>query len=215
MKRIPIVILITALIIGVFLLFDTCSNTPKPLKPDITLVDVASERVEKIDNHFKEIIIMMKAQSDSIEKELRKAQHQLIATKIKLQQSKVKLIHLTEKDTSGLTLEQQLRDCDTLRIEINDYVFWVDSTQQHYESTIKQLHNLVAVKDSELVICHVSYVNLKSITDENLNRERQLTHDLETAYKQQRKTQTQNKLLLGGFLILTGITTTFFINSKK
>lgn len=215
MKKVPIVILITAVIIGIFLLFDTCSTTPKPLKPDIALVDLASERVEKIDTHFNEVINKMKTKSDSIERELIKAQHQLIATKIKLQQSKVKLIHLTEKDTSGLTLEQKLKDCDTLRIEINDYVVWVDSTQKHYESAIKQLHNLVALKDSELVICHGSYVNLKSITDENLNRERQLTHDLETAYKQQRKKQTQNKLLLGGFLILTGISTTFFINSKK
>jgi hypothetical protein len=215
MKRIPIVILITALCIGLFLLFDTCSNNSKPLKPDKEIVVNAKNKVVEIDNHYQEAIAQMKAQTDSLTEKLSKAQQQLIATKIKLQQSKVKVIDLVEKDTSSLSIEQKLRDCDTLKFEIRDYVVRVDSTQLNYETTIKQLHQLVAIKDSELVICHVSYVNLRDITNENLNRERQLTHDLETAYKQQRRKQTQSKVLVAGFLILSGITATLFINSKK
>jgi hypothetical protein len=215
MKRIPIVILITALVIGAFLLFDTCSNTAKPLKPDITLVNVASENVEKIDNHYQEAITLMKVYSDSLQRELGKAQKQLIATKVKLQQSKFRVVTLVEKDTSQLSSEQKLKDCDSLKVEVSDYVLWVDSTQQGYETTIRQLTNIVAVKDSELVICQVSYVNLKKITDDNLNRERQLSHDLEVAYKLQRSKNIQNKVLAAGFLVLSGITATLFINSKK
>lgn len=215
MKRIPIVILITALCISIFLCVDKCSSNKEPQIPDIEAVNVATEKAENIDTHFKATVMNLQLKTDSIQKALSNAQHQLIATKIKLQTANKRLFVLTQFDTSNVSKEQQLRDCDSLKVNVKEYVVWVDSTQQRYEDVIDNLKKLTAVKDSELVICHVLYVNLKAISDENLNRERQLTLDLETAYKQQRKKQTQNKALMAGFLILTGITTTFFINSKK
>lgn len=150
-----------------------------------------------------------------MERALNKTQKQLIATKIKLEQSKFDLVKLLEKDTSGLSVEQKLDDCDSLKEEVSDYVFWVDSTQSDYETTIKQLNNIVAVKDSEIVVCQISYTQLKSISDDNLQRERKLTEDLETAYKQQRKNRIQNKFLAAGFLILTGVTTSLLIKSRQ
>ena len=91
----------------------------------------------------------------------------------------------------------------------------VDTTQSNYEKNITQLNNLLAVKDSQIVVCAASYSQLKNITDENLQREQKLTEDLNTAYKQQRKNRIQNKFLAAGFLILSGITTTLLINSRK
>lgn len=215
MKKVPIVILITALCIGLFLLFSTCSNDPQHLKPDKEQAQSAEKEVILVDNHYREVFTLLKLHSDSLEKVLNKTQKQLIATKIKLEQSKFNVVSLVEKDTFGLSVLQKLNDCDSLKEEVSDYVVLVDSTQCNYETTIKQLTNIVAVKDSEIVVCQISYTRLKSITDDNLQRERKLTEDLETAYKQQRKKQIQNKVLAAGFLILSGLTTSLLIQSRQ
>lgn len=215
MKRIPIVILITALCIGAFLFFDTCSTNPQQLKPDKQQVEKAQEQLTVNDVHYQKAISIMKTHSDSLQKELNLAQRQLIAVKLKLQQAKFDVVKLVEKDTSGLSVEQKLNDCDSLKDEVLDYVFLVDSTQQDYDKSIVRLNNLLAIKDSQIVICNTSYNDLKSIADENLQRQRKLTEDMEISYKQQRKKQIQNKVLAAGFLILSGITTTLLIKSGQ
>lgn len=215
MKKVPIVILITALCIGLFLLFSTCSNDPQHLKPDKEQVQSAEHEANLVEEYYQNAFIHLKVHSDSLEKELGKTQRQLIATKIKLEQSKFDVVKLLEKDTTGLSVQQKLNDCDSLKEEVSDYVFWVDSTQCDYETTIEQLSNIVAVKDSEIVVCQISYTSLKSISDDNLQRERKLTEDLQTAYKQQRKKQIQNKVLAVGFLILSGVTTSLLIHSRQ
>jgi hypothetical protein len=215
MKKVPIVILITALCIGLFLLFNTCSDDPQHLKPDKEQIQIAEHEASLVEEYYQNAFINLKGQSDSLESVLNKTQKQLIATKIKLEQSKFNVVSLFEKDTSGLSVQQKLNDCDSLKEEVSEYVFWVDSTQSDYETTITQLHNIVAVKDSEIVVCQISYTQLKSISDDNLQRERKLTEDLETAYKQQRKKQIQNKVLAVGFLILSGVTTSLLIQSRQ
>lgn len=214
MKRIPIVIFLTALIIGIFLLFDKCS-TDQTLKPDKTQVIQSEKQVSAVDNHYQKAIASLQKRSDSLENELKQTQYKLKVAKLKLEQSKFDVVKLMKKDTSGLSTEQKLNDCDSLKEEVSDYVVWVDSTQANYESNITQLNNLLAVKDSQIVISSAAYSQLKNIADENLLREQKLTQDLNTAYKQQRKNRIQNKFLAAGFLILSGITTTFLINARK
>jgi hypothetical protein len=215
MKKVPIVILITALCIGLFLLFSTCSNDTEHLKPDKEQIQSAEHEADLVEEYYQNAFINLKVHSDSLERVLNKTQKQLIATKIKLEQSKFNVVSLIEKDTAGVSVEQQMNDCDSLKEEVLDYVFWVDSTQCDYETTITQLHNIVAIKDSEIVLCQISYTQLKSISDDNLQRERKLTEDLETAYKQQRKNRIQNKVLAVGFLILSGVTTSLLIQSPQ
>lgn len=215
MKKVPIVILITALCIGLFLLFSTCSNDTEHLKPDKEQIQNAEHEANLVEKYYQNAFINLKVHSDSLERVLNKTQRQLIATKIKLEQSKFNVVSLVERDTSGLSVQQKLNDCDSLKEEVSDYVVWVDSTQNGYEAEIRQLTNIVAVKDSEIVVCQISYTQLKSISDDNLQRERKLKEDLETAYKQQRKNRIQNKFLAAGFLILSGITTSLIIQSRQ
>ncbi len=215
MKKVPIVILITALCIGLFLLFSTCSNDKEHLKPDREQIKSSEHEANLVEEYYQNAFINLTAHADSLEKLLNKTQKQLIATKIKLEQSKFDVVSLVEKDTSGLSVQQKLIDCDSLKEEVSDYVIWVDSTQSGYETTIKELNNIVAVKDSEIVVCQISYAQLKSINDDNSQRERKLTEDLKIAYKQQRTSRIQNKFLAAGFLILSGVTTSLIIQSRQ
>lgn len=214
MKRVPLVILFTALITGLFLSLSTC-NTGEKVKPDKTEMIKASEKAESIDANYKDAFESLKTHSDSLQKELSFTQSKLKTTKFKLNQSQIALVALAEKKSDTLSFEQLLNDCDSLKQQTLAYVAWVDSTQSIYDSNISQLENLVATKDSQVVICQASYLQIKGLLDENLERERKLSEDLNTAYKSQRRKVLQNKLLAGGMLILSGIATTLYINANK
>lgn len=150
-----------------------------------------------------------------MEGELKQTQYKLKVAKLKLEQSKFDVVTLAKKDTGGESEVQKLSDCDSLKAQVLAFANLVDSTQTDYEKDISKLNNLLAIKDSQIVVCDSSYSMLKNIADENLQREQKLTEDLNTAYKQQRKNRIQNKFLAAGFLILSGLTTTLLINSRK
>lgn len=215
MTRIPLVILITAFIIGAFLFLGTCNTSPPTVKPNKEKVAEAEKKVSVIDKNYKTENALLKSSSDSLQKELIQTKESLKLTKVKLQKSQSTLIALAQKDTAGRSIVQKQDDCESLKQKAVLFSAIVDSAKAEYECSISQFENLVAIKDSEIVICSSSYSALKSLMDQNLDRERQLTQDLQTAYKVQRRKIIQNKILAGGFLILSGITTTLFINSTK
>lgn len=214
MKRVPLVILFTALITGLFLSLSTC-NTGEKVKPDKSEIIKAEVKVDSIDNTYNKAFEKLQTHSDSLQKELSATQSKLKVAKFKLNQSQIALVALAEKKSDTLNVEQLLNDCDSLKQQTLAYVAWVDSTQIIYESNISQLENLVATKDSQVVICRASYLQIKGLLDENLERERKLSDDLDIAYKSQRRKVLQNKLLAGGMLILSGIATTLYINANK
>ena len=214
MKRVPLVILFTALITGLFLSLSTC-NTGEKVKPDKTEINKTEVKAESIDNSYNVAVEKLKTHSDSLQKELSFTQSKLKATKLKLSQSQTALVTLTEKKSDTLSFEQLLNDCDSLKQQTLLYITWVDSIQTIYDTNIVQLQEMVAIKDSQVVVCNSSYAKLKGVLDENLERERKLTEDLNTAYKSQRRKVLQNKLLAGGMLILSGIATTLYINANK
>lgn len=214
MKRVPLVILFTALITGLFLSLSTC-NTDKKVKPDKTQVAKAEVQLNSTDKAYKVAFEKLKVHSDSLQKELSQTQSKLRVAKFKLNQSQISLVALAEKKSDTLNLGQLLNDCDSLKQQSLEYVALVDSTQSYYDTSVSQLKEMVATKDSQIVVCTASYSQLKGLLDENLERERKLTEDLNTAYKSQRRKVLQNKLLAGGMLLLSGIATTLYINANK
>lgn len=210
MKRVPIVIFLTALITGLFLCLTTC-QPPSVKKPDKTIVKAAKKEISVLNKNYQKEKALLEFHADSLQKELDQATKKLGITKRKLEQSQSKLLALAH-DTSNLSSERQ-ENCDSLREEVIQYTALVDSAQSQYESKLTGLQEMVATKESETYICNLAYDSLRSISEQNLERERQLTKDLQTAFKVQRRKTIQNKLLAGGLLILSGITTTLYINT--
>lgn len=213
--RTPIVIIATAFFIAICLMFGTCN----PERPTVKLAQKeiinAERQVNAIDKIYHSENRKFETKSDSLEKEIFLIKQKLSVAKNKLLKSEKSLLILAKKDTTGKSTKDQLRDCDTLKSQVFAFTGMVDSMRSGYECSIEKYENLVATKDSEIVICQNSYSALKSITDENLDRERELTKSLQTAYKAQKRKTIQNKLLAGGMLLLSGITTTLYINAKK
>ncbi len=210
MKRVPIVIFLTALITGLFLCLTTC-QPPSVKKPDKTVVKAAEKEISTLDKNYRKEKALLESHADSLQKQLDQTSKKLSITKRKLEQSQSKLLALAH-DTSSPDSEGQ-NNCDSLRDEVFRYTALVDSSQSQYECKITDLQEMVATKESETYICNLAYDSLRSISEQNLERERKLTKDLQTAFKVQRRKTIQNKLLAGGLLMLSGITTTLYINT--
>lgn len=215
MKRVPLVILFTALFAGMCLFFKTCDLPIEQSKPDKIEQKKVKETLELIDKNYKTVSDSLKVKTDSLKKALEKTTKKLSVVTKNLNQSKLSLLALVQINSDSLKTNQGLKICDSLKVKIVDFVTSVDTTKSVYETNILQLQNLVALKDSQINICGFSYSQLKNQLAENIERERKLTENLNTAYKVQRRKVLQNKFLAAGILVLTGISTTLYINTKQ
>jgi len=207
MKRIPIIIFLTAITIGLFLLFDKCS-TDQTRKPDKEYVMQCESEMGVSNIPYQNATVLLQKQGYSLQKEL-------YQTQLQGQQPQFNVVVLSEKDTLAEGEAPQFIDCDSLKEQAFLFTNFVDSTKCDYEVNITQANNLLAIKDSQIVIYTVTYSQLMNSAVENLQLEQNLAKDLETAYKQQRKNRIQNKVLAAGCLILSAITATLVIHSRK
>ena len=211
MKRnIIIGLIIAAVMLGAFVLFDKSTTSPQSLKPDKERLAKDEKTVSLIDKHYTLAMNRLKEHGDSLETELKITKEKLSAAKLLLGKSEILTVHLAEKDTAHESVRQKITDCDSLKKQVLLFAGKVDSTQGLYDFAVSRLESMVAIKDSEIVVCRSSFTELKSLMDENLMREQKLTEDLQTAYKQQRRKTLQSKLMAGGFLIMTGIATSLY-----
>lgn len=171
------------------------------------------KEMTRLNQVYQKNLSDLQTKNDSLKKELKQTAEKLKVSKLKQRLSEQKVLALAQPDTSS-SVEDQLSSCDSLRAEVINYVNHVDSTQAHYDTTIVQMQEIITVKDSGLKICETSYEKLKEISEDNLRREQRLTDELQKAVKQNKRKTIQNKILAGGFLLLSGIAATIFINRK-
>ncbi|MGQ0829338.1 MAG: hypothetical protein ACT4ON_13200 [Bacteroidota bacterium] len=175
----------------------------------------AEAELKAIESKYQSEMFVLQNKCDSLENELDQTKVKLSDYKFKLGISKNEVLNSAKKDTIGKTVTERLSDCDSLKKQVIDFVAIVDSTTCTYETAIYEYEDLLATQTKQIVICDSSFLQVKNLMEENLMRERKLTQDLQTAYKQQRRKKLQNKLLAGGILILSGISTTLYINANK
>lgn len=104
---------------------------------------------------------------------------------------------------------------DSLSFELQQLHIETDTLVNSYESEIKLYHAMVAVRDSEIVLNNKAFIKLKDFSNERLLREQELTNNLNTALKALRRKKLQNKLLAGGMLFISGVTTVLFIKARQ
>lgn len=82
------------------------------------------------------------------------------------------------------------------------------------DSTIITLEQIVANRDSSIVLFKKAEVNMRDLQREQELRNQLLTEELNTAYKEQKKKVRQNKLLAAGLMFISGLTTTLLIKQS-
>jgi len=90
-----------------------------------------------------------------------------------------------------------------------------DSLITCYEKKDSLMTQILANKDTQLLLCNSSYRQIRDLAQEGMLREQQLTESLNTALKAQKRKRLQNRWLATGLVFISGITTTFYIKSKQ
>lgn len=201
-------------------LLSTCEFSKSPLPETTPLQDTIflsqwrREKQEKLD------------MIASYEKELWRLQHdndsmQVLVTQTKLNISayRFKAKHFEKQlktaITSMVAKDTSLAE-DTISPILDSLILVRDSSDFACDSTINLLENLVANRDSSILFHKQIEKDLRDLNKEQELRNEFLTQQLNLAFKNQRKKARQNKILAGGLLILSGITTSILItNSLK
>lgn len=100
---------------------------------------------------------------------------------------------------------------DSLRIIADSLFVYQDKSDTTCIETINALEQVVANRDSCISIQSLVTSNLRDIQKEQDLKAQYLTDQLNIALKVQRKKARQNKILSGGILLLSGITTAVLI----
>ena len=98
-------------------------------------------------------------------------------------------------------------DRDTIKSLADSLIVYQQQADTACVETIHSLEQVVANRDSSISIQKFVETNLKDIQRQQDLKAQYLTEQLNTALKAQRKKARQNKLLSGGILLLSGITT--------
>jgi hypothetical protein len=208
------VYIILAFCAGLFLgniFFNNNSLNIKP--PDTSEIKQEVKKTEGIDSTFSVEYKCLQNKNDSLSKQLSKNKILLLATKNSLLHERNNIGHFTVK----LVKDSLCRDSvlvDSLVNQISVLNFTTDSIIGDYETKSKLMESMVAIKDSQIVVCNNAYLELRGIAQEQLSREQKLTEDLNTALKQQKQKRLQNRLLSAGMLFISGIAATLYIKSK-
>lgn len=211
----PISILITVLITVAlcFSLRECNKESSYNIKGEQYWQQQNAKAASVLNQKYEQSLSALASKNDSLMKQLSFTKTKLNVLKQQQHATGIKITALAQND-SRLTIAQQLSNCDSLKTEALNYIKQADSTQALYDSTIVQLENVIAVKDTSLNICKRTYEELSRINEDNLRRGQKLTDALEKSVKQDKRKRIQNKFLAGGLLVLSGITTSFLINAK-
>lgn len=206
--------LIIAFCIGIFtgyLLFNDFNSVQitAPPKP------VAEIKAKQIDVNKMHSDSTLQKRNELLSGQLKIVSSQLKSSKTVLATQRQKIDRLTQTlihDSLPCT-NRELVDSLVNRIDklnaITDTVFSI------YENKVKLKEDLVAVRDSELVVCKTAYTRMQDLVKEQALKEQQLTDDLKTILKQQKKKKFQNRLIAAGMLFISGVATTLLIRSKQ
>lgn len=198
---------------GIFALIvfiGTCTfkqkENPPPIQTDTSYVKVLKDKQAELQKKYNKQIVSLKHAKDSLEVVIVKNKQVLAAYRYKSNVLEKQLITLIEKSNSSRIVSDSIRPLAENYIDI----------QQERDSTCTQsmqaLEILGAKKDNIIFIQKQEKDNFRELQKEQEQRALNLTEQLNTAYKQQRKTALKNRILAGTLILLSGFTSALLIN---
>jgi len=195
-----------------YLFFDNDPGINAPVTEPTKEASVSLRRIDTIKTNAESVL---QKRNTLLAGQLLLANSQLNESRATLskERQKVNLIQASLlNDTSSCTDSAVFK---RLSLQIDTLNAATDSLICNYESKIYLAESTVAVRDSQLVICNTAYRQVQSLVQEQAARERELTDQLKTVLKQQRKKNIRNRSLAVGLLFFSGFTTSMIIKSKQ
>jgi hypothetical protein len=211
MKTVYIIIAFCA---GLFLghLFFPSEKEIKP--PDLTEIKKEKKQIATTDTVFSIHQIVYQKQNDSLRKELKAYKFLLANARKELSGKREQTVVLVNKIKHDTVFRSDTLLVDSLQDQINSVNNVTDTIIVRYQQKDSLMQQMVAIRDSQIVLCNKSFAEINDLAKEQMQREQKLTEDLNTALKQQKRKRAQNKMLAAGMLFVSGVATTLYLKSK-
>lgn len=210
MKTVYIIIAFCA---GLFLGYLLFPSEQKIKPPSLTEVQKTETKLNTIDTTMLAGEVHLLQQNDSLKQRLKLVNNLLTIHKSLLQSEWSSVVQLTNRIKHDTIFKTDSVLVDSLCLEIANLNAGTDSIIKNYERKDSIMQKMVAVRDTQLLICNQSYKEVKDLIREQEQREQQLTDNLNLALKQLKRKRLQNTLLKAGILFVSGIAATLYIKS--
>lgn len=163
------------------------------------------QKLELIQTYEAKIQVLQ-VQNDSLAISLKKSK-----TKILIDRAKRDLIQQRVQDVIKNVDSTETLAVDAIAPLLDSLIFTQQVSDSSCDDTIDLLQITVANRDTTIAMQNRIAESLRDLNKESELRNQYLTEQLNIAFKSQRKKARQNKILAGGLLILSGITTSILI----
>ncbi len=183
-------------------------DNPALTQDTIFLSQWRKERKEKqaLVQTYEKKITELQQKNKTLQQSAQQSKQQLYSYRKKADSVQVLLqnaIHYFAKKDSSIN--------DTITPLIHELSSIRDSSDTQCDTTIARLEKGILNRDSILVLQKQIETQLRDFNEEQTLQNSYLTNQINIAYKQQKKKSRQVKLLSGGILILSGITTSILL----
>lgn len=135
-----------------------------------------------------------------------------VVSKVEFQQTRPKVKHYQAKLKETLQLPEETTGFKDSLLAVSDsLIYYQDRADSACIETITTLEEVVANRDSSILLYKEVEINLRDIQKAQSLQTQQLTEQLNNAYKAQRKKSRQNKWLAGGLVFISCIATAIII----
>lgn len=196
-------------------ILSTCEFSKPVVVPSADLQDTIflsqwrrekAERALQTINYTKQVERLQK-QKDSLQKTVDDSKAKISRFRTKAGSLEKQLQAITSNTITGDSVSKK-----EIAPLVDSLVIAGDNSDRSCDETIVLLETIVANRDSSIIFQKQIEANLRDLGKEQELRNKYLTDQLNIAYKAQKRKTRQNKLLAGGLLILSGITTSLLIS---
>lgn len=211
MKTVYIIIAFCAGLFLGHLLFPSGQNI-KP--PSLAHIEQTEIKLNTLDTTMLAGEVHLLQQNDSLKRKLQLANNLLSVHKSLLSSGRREVLRLTNRIRHDSIFKVDSVLMDSLSLEIAGLNANTDTLIKDYERKDSLMDRMVAIRDTQIMICTHSYKEAKDLIREQEQREQQLTENLNIALKQLKQKRCQNRILAAGMLFISGVAATLYIKSK-
>jgi hypothetical protein len=189
----------------------TCTLRDKPKQPEQhpesdSIASIWKKEKQELQVQYHKQIDKLQSDKDSLQSVVTEKKKALSAYRNKAALLEDQLKYAIANTDSSHVLP------DSLKSLAYDYFAAQAMNDNTCDSTINTLGQIVANRDTTIVLFKKSEKNMRDLQREQELRNQLLTEELNTAYKVQKKKIHQNKFLAGGLIFISGLTTTLLIH---
>lgn len=189
----------------------TCTLRDQPKQPDKhpesdSIASLWKKEKLQLQVQYHKQIDKLQSDKDSLQSVVLEKKKALFTYRNKAALLEDQLKNVIANADSGYVLS------DSLKSLAYDYFATQAINDSTCDSTINTLEQIVANRDTTIVLFKKSEKNMRDLQREQELRNQLLTEELNTAYKVQKKKILQNKFLAGGLIFISGLTTTLLIH---